>query len=352
MKPNPIPTVVLGATGYVGGEVLRLLAHHPYFVLEHAVARSAAGEPIGSIFPHLEVAYQHVDFSHLEQIEVQSTAPLAIFSCLPHGQGAGVLDDLIRRADTGGRDVRVVDLSADFRLPNPDAYKKIYGQDHLAPHRYEEFACALPDLTATVPSRLMAHPGCFTTATTLACAPLAKLDLCDNIFRVSAVTGSTGSGREPKPGTHHPERHSSMVAYKPLCHRHAPEMEMLLERATGTSAKVLFTPHSGPYARGIHATVFARLKKPMSRDQLLNYMESCFEATSFVQVKEQPPRLKEVVGSNRCHLSLDVQGQDVVVFSVIDNLIKGAAGGAVQWMNRLFDLEQETGLLMPGLGWN
>ena len=344
--------VVLGATGYVGGEGLRLLAQHPRFRLVAAVARSAVGQPLPQVFPHFRGVYDHVTFVSGEEIPLKRGEPLAVFSCLPHGTGAAQIDDLITRADAVSCDLRLVDLSADFRLPSPDAYAQVYGHEHQAKNRYAEFACELPELVTTVPSRLMAHPGCFTTATTLACAPLHRLGLTTGPFRVSAITGSTGSGREPKDGTHHPERHSNVVGYNPLQHRHAPEMEMLIGRNASESARVLFVPHSGPFARGIHATIHAELRAESSTEAMVAAIASFYRDAPFLSVGSKPPRMKDVVGSNRCHLGVAVSGRDLVVFSVIDNLIKGAAGGAVQWMNRMFGLPDTTGLNLPALGWN
>lgn len=344
--------VVLGATGYVGGEVLRLLAQHPRFHLAAAVARSAVGQPLPQVFPHFRGVYDHCNFTGADEIPLKRGEPLAVFSCLPHGTGAAQIDDLISRADAASCDLRLVDLSADFRLPDPSAYARVYGHEHQAKTRYAQFACDLPELVVGVPSRLMAHPGCFTTATTLACAPLHRLGLTTGPFRVSAITGSTGSGREPKEGTHHPERHSNVVAYNPLLHRHGPEMEMLIGRGAKEAARVLFVPHSGPFARGIHATIHAELLEDSDTAAVVSAMSSFYREAPFVSVTGKPPRIKDVVGSNRCHIGVAVSGRDLVVFSVIDNLVKGAAGGAVQWMNRMFGLPDTTGLLLPALGWN
>jgi N-acetyl-gamma-glutamyl-phosphate reductase len=248
----------------------------------------------------------------------------------------------------------VVDLSADFRLPSVAHYEEVYGGSHGAPDRYDAFTCALPDLEAHTPSGPVAHPGCFTTAVTLACAPAHVGGLASGPFRVAAVTGSTGSGRNPSPTTHHPERHGSLKAYLPLHHRHAPEMSMLLARVRdgGDEPEVLFVPHSGPFARGIHATVHVELARAMTTEQLLALYTKFYADAPFVSVSDQPPVLKEVIGTNRCRIGVAASGSHGVVFSVIDNLTKGAAGGAVQWMNRLCGFEPDAGLRLPALGWN
>ena len=262
-----------------------------------------------------------------------------------------MLHDLLSKAESAESQVHLVDLSADFRHRSSQAFENIYDEPHGAPQRIEQFECGLPELVSTQPAKHVSHPGCFTTATILACAPLAKGNLGDGEFFVSAVTGSTGSGRDASAGTHHPERHGNLTAYKPLVHRHAPEMEMLLGALSSQNPKVNFVPHSGPFARGIHATVHTKLREPMGQSELLALYEYFYRDSPFVAIQEAPPRLKDVVGSNRCHLFVTSQGRDVVVLSVIDNLIKGAAGGAMQWMNRLCGLDHATGLQTPSLGW-
>ncbi|MEZ5975988.1 MAG: hypothetical protein R3E96_14460 [Planctomycetota bacterium] len=255
MSTRQHEAVVLGATGYVGAEVLRLIAGHPNLKLGAAVARSAVGKAIGDDWPHLRGAYAGVQYQALDAVPLEGDGVLAVFSCLPHGAGATQLDEWLGALEGAGRSYRVVDLAADFRLPGPADWLSVYGEPHGAPGRYPQFACALPDLTPGQPSELMAHPGCFTTATTLGAAPLCEGGLIEPGLFVSAITGSTGSGREAKAGTHHPDRHGNLSAYNPLRHRHAPEMEMLLGRLGGVQPEVSFVPHSGPFARGIHATL-------------------------------------------------------------------------------------------------
>jgi N-acetyl-gamma-glutamyl-phosphate reductase len=305
---------------------------------------------------------------------------------------------LLEVGERVGCDLRVVDLSADFRHSDPAEYSAIYGAPHGAPGRLSEFFCGLPDLEpraadggdgrAALPegARHVAHPGCFTTAATLALAPLVAGGWLDpeSTATVIAVTGSTGAGRTPTPTTHHPERRSDLFAYAPMAHRHEPEMRALLARAArsaratsgpggaagglrsaggGLGPEIAFVPQSGPFARGIHATISARLVKPADTDAVLSSLSSFYgspssslssldrASSSFVFVSPRPPRLQSVVGTNRCDLSVAVRGDRLVAFSAIDNLVKGAAGGGVQWMNRLFGLPDAAGLALPGLGW-
>ena len=351
---HTIPTAVLGASGYAAGELMRLLALHPHLRLVVAVSRSQAGKPVSSAFPHLRGVLDGLEFGGDEQLDalLDEHSPAAVFSCLPHGKTAARLDNLLAAAEAKGTDLRLVDLSADFRLPAPADYERVYGGTHSAPHRYAAFTCGLPELTAETPEGAVAHPGCFTTAVTLACAPAQALGLALPCFRVAAVTGSTGSGRSPSATTHHPERHGNLKAYLPLAHRHAPEMEMLLGRLGGEQPEVAFVPHSGPWSRGIHATVHLDLRHVMSTDELHEAYAGFYARAPFVSVGTEAPRLKEVVATNRCRIGVAARGRRAVVLSVIDNLTKGAAGGAVHWMNRLCGFEETAGLELPGVGWS
>jgi N-acetyl-gamma-glutamyl-phosphate reductase len=168
---------------------------------------------------------------------------------------------------------------------------------------------------------------------------------------ISGITGSTGSGRTPQPGTHHPERHSNLYAYKALAHRHAPEIANLAEAASGTRAGINFVPHSGPFARGIFASVQAKAKDDISAERLRESFESLYADTPFVRLVDGSPRLKNVVASNMAEVGIAVSGDTVVAMSAIDNLVKGAAGGAMQWMNRLFGQPDTAGLTAIPPGW-
>ena len=165
------------------------------------------------------------------------------------------------------------------------------------------------------------------------------------------ISGSTGSGKTPVAGTHHPERNSNLYAYKPLAHRHAPEVASLAAAASGRQTKVHFVPHSGPFARGIHVTVQARAHSKVTAEQLHAVYEQAYAGAAFVQVVAGTPRIKNVVASNQCHIGVATDGESVVIMAAIDNLVKGAAGGAVQWMNRLWGLPETAGLDMAAPGW-
>jgi len=421
-----VPAVVLGGTGYVAGELLRILSGHPVLRPAAVVSTSRVGEPVIDAFPHLAgTGIDALRFISTEDVQFDGgalkaapgsgtkpgksvgnapaalpgdAAPTAIFAATPHGETAALLDALLRRAEAAEAPVRAVDLSADFRFRDPAMFAAIYGKPHGAPARLAEFVCAVPEHARGVAARRAgggtasttgavstpragaarhaAQPGCFTTAAVLAAYPFFALGLAEGPVFVSAVTGSSGSGRTPGAGTHHPERRSALHAYSPLAHRHEAEMRTLLAEAAAASAgggtaavvptagratapgagspgaapEVEFVPHSGPFVRGIHATVRLSLAGAVDATELAGALGAFYAGCPFVRVGTAPPRLNDVVGTNFCRLGVAARGRTAVVTSVIDNLVKGAAGGAVQWMNRLLDLPEDTGLRLPGLG--
>jgi N-acetyl-gamma-glutamyl-phosphate reductase len=351
---NPkVPAIVLGGTGYVAGELLRLIAGHPQLALRAVLSDSKPGERVAAAFPHLAAAYPELAFSSVDDIlQLVGTLPTcAILSAAPHGVSAELIDRLLAHAANAGTKPRVVDISADYRFADADAYAKVYKHAHGAPARLKDFTCAVPEHLATLTTPHVAHPGCFATTMLLAIVPLLKLGLVEPELFVSGVTGSTGSGRSPTAGTHHPQRHSDLYSYNALAHRHAPEVVAVAKAASGVDATLNFVPHSGPFARGIHATVQARLVQPLTSEEAIAKLRAFYAGQPFVRVLDTAPRVKDVVTSNYAHLSATTNGRTIAVLSVADNLTKGAAGGAVQWMNRLFGWDQTTGLTAPAPGW-
>ncbi|MGE0580709.1 MAG: N-acetyl-gamma-glutamyl-phosphate reductase [Steroidobacteraceae bacterium] len=348
-----IPAIVLGGTGYVSGELLRLLAAHPHFELAGILSDSQPGEPVAKAFRHLAPAIGDLRFQGEAQIAalVASLPRAAIFGAAPHGVSAALIDSLLARADAAGTDVHVVDISADFRYASAAAYEAVYKHPHGAPARLAQFTCAVPEHLAKAPTRHVAHPGCFATATLLASVPLLALDLVTPTLFVTGVTGSTGSGRKPVDGTHHPQRHGDFYSYNALVHRHAPEVAACAAAASGVTADFAFVPHSGPFARGIHVTVQATLKAPLDTAAALKALGDFYRGAPFTHVSAEAPHVKDVAASNYARLSAAANGRSVAVTCVVDNLDKGAAGGAVQWMNRLFGLPETAGLTAPAAGW-
>jgi len=348
-----IPTVVLGGTGYVAGELLRLLTQHPRFELAAVMSDSQPGEPVAKAFPHLAAAYGDTRFQSQADVQalITHTPETAVLCAAPHGVSAALIDSLLRAASQAGTRPRVVDISADFRFRSAGQYEAVYKHAHDAPARLPEFTCAVPEHLRKLETPHVAHPGCFATATLLASVPLLSLGLTPPVLFVSGITGSTGSGRKPVEGTHHPVRHSDLYAYNALVHRHAPEIAACAQAATGVEAEFAFVPHSGPFARGIHVTVQAPLKTSADTPKVLAALREFYAGSPFVRVTDSAPRVKEVATTNYAHLSAVANGRTVAVMCVVDNLNKGAAGGAVQWMNRIFGLPETTGLTACAPGW-
>ncbi len=353
MSKKNIPAIVLGGTGYVSGELLRLIMGHPNFSLAGVMSDSAPGELAGRSFPHLAVALGDTAFKSQADIAalIAREPTSAVFCAAPHGAAAALIDSLLKSAEAAGTKPRFVDISADFRFATAGAYEAVYKHPHGAPQRVAQFTCAVPEHLKSVSTPHVGHPGCFSTAILLASVPLLASGWTDTTLFVSGVTGSTGSGRKPVEGTHHPLRHSDLYSYGALGHRHTPEITALAKAATGTDPEYSFVPHSGPFARGIHATVQARLKSPRDAAAVVGMLREFYAGAPFVRVLDSAPRVKDIVATNYAHLSAAANGRTVAVMSAVDNLNKGAAGGAVQWMNRLFGLPETAGLTAPAAGW-
>lgn len=347
------PVIVLGGSGYVSGEMLRLIAAHPQLELAAAVSTSQVGEPIAASFPHLDSAYGEQRFVSADAVaeRLRDAPHWVLLSAAPHGASAAIVDRLLAAGEGAGVNLTVVDASADFRFHDGDAYARVYGHAHAAPGRLADFRCAVPEHLASIDTPHAAHPGCFATAMLLGIVPLVATGLAAPEFFVSAVTGSTGAGRAPRDTTHHPMRHDNLFAYQPLAHRHDPEVRALAEAATGRAIGLHFVPHSGPFTRGIHATIFARHVGGITAADVTEALTEFYRGSVFVRVGASPPRLKDIVASNYARLAASIDGDAIVVYSVLDNLIKGAAGGSIQWVNRLLGLRETQGLTTPTAGW-
>jgi N-acetyl-gamma-glutamyl-phosphate reductase len=350
---DSVPAIVLGGTGYVAGELARLIAGHPRLALEALLSDSQPGGSVAAAFPHLRSAYPALTFSGVDEIErlMRETPVSALFCAAPHGAAAALIDRLLGAAEAGGVRTHCVDISADFRYRSAAAYEAVYKHAHGAPARIREFTCAVPEHLKAAATAHVAHPGCFATASLLACVPLLALGLTEPRLFIAGVTGSTGSGRKPVDGTHHPLRHGDFYSYGALAHRHAPEIAACAEDASGVAAEIQFVPHSGPFARGIHVTVQAVLKRPLSSAQALEALADYYRGCPFVRVLDTAPRVKDVAASNYANLTAVTHGSSIAVMSVLDNLNKGAAGGGLQWMNRLLGFDETLGLTAPAPGW-
>jgi len=349
---NEIPAIVLGGTGYVAGELLRLLVSHPHLKIAGVMSESRAGSPIRDVFPQLQMNLGDTCFgTKSDMLGMLSSGPLALFSAAPHGASAALVAEFLARAEENDCQITVVDSSADFRYRDAAAYEAVYDQPHGAPELLDRFTSAVPEHQQITNKPHVGHPGCFATAILMAAVPLIKFDIVEPDLYAVGITGSTGSGRTPTAGTHHPERQSNLFAYKPLTHRHCPEVRSICESISGIAPGLRFIPHSGPFARGIHITLQARLTRKWSADEVREALSDFYADSAFVWVKDGTPRIKDVVGSNYCHLGVATDADSLALFVVIDNLVKGAAGGAVQWMNRKLGFAETTGLLAPAIAW-
>lgn len=368
---KPVGAFVLGASGYVGGELLRWIAVHPEMELAAAFSASRAGTPIADRFPNLAGPFAERVFASAEEWpEWFWRAPgqwsrVVAFSAAPHTESAPRIAGMLAAAEGAGVAVPVVDLSADFRHPEAERYREIYGVPHPAARLLPDFRCGIPELhgerhgfadlgdrDAERPGKI-AHPGCFATAVALAAAPFLRAGIAGAEVHASAVTGSTGAGGTPKETTHHPVRHANLFAYKPLTHRHAPEMESLLSEPGGAEVRVRFVPHSGPFARGIHATVFLTAEAAVDDEAAAARLRDFYRDSPLVRVAAPgaTPRLKDIAGSAFAEVGAAAAGETIAAFCALDNLGKGAATGGMQWMNRILGLPEQTGLDLPGALW-
>jgi N-acetyl-gamma-glutamyl-phosphate reductase len=277
------------------------------------------------------------DFESLSSLD-------CLFLALPHGQAL----EIAPRLPTG---LKVVDLSGDFRLRDPAAFEEHYGRAHTATELQREFVYGLTELNREQikSARLVSNPGCFATATLLGLAPLASKGVLQGRVVVDAKTGSSGSGAKPAANTHHPQRSNSFYAYKPFTHQHVPEIEQTLGDVSGAwSNELVFMTHSLPVSRGIFASAYAELKDETTAEALSSLYEDFYRDSFFVRLVKGSPDINWVKASNFCDIGFAARGRQVAIFSAIDNLVKGAAGQAVQNMNLMFGLEETTGLLLVG----
>lgn len=335
--------VVIGAAGYVGGELLRLLFQHPEVTEVSATSRSQAGKALGEVHPALR-SVGDVRFAGLSPAEAARTAEV-VFLALEHGESSKVVGEVL---DQGPR--LVVDLAADFRIQDPALHEAYYGA-HPAAALVPRFRYGLADVLGErlAGAAAIAAPGCFATAAQLALYGLKDAPLAGEPA-VYAITGSSGAGVHPKPTTHHPARAHNVFAYSVLGHRHEGEVAEQWRAWTGRAAAMpRVLTHSGPFVRGIYATVHAALREPAG-PAVVAAVTAAFAGRPFVQVLGAPPELTHVVGSNDAliHAAASKAGTEVVVSVAIDNLVKGAGGQGIQAMNLALGLPETAGLRAPG----
>jgi N-acetyl-gamma-glutamyl-phosphate reductase len=337
---------VVGASGYTGAELLRLLASHPELEVVHVTADSNAGARVTDLYPSLVSAYPQLEFAPLDAGELDGLD--VAFLGLPHGESQQVVPGLV------GRVAHVVDLGADFRLP-ADIYETWYGEAHGAPSNLPEFSYGLPELyrDEVTSKPHVASPGCYPTAAALALAPMLEAGFAEPTgIVVNAASGVSGRGRGLSAPSLYSEANENVQAYGLLSHRHTGEMEHALTGATGTDVQLLFTPHLVPMTRGILATCTARpATDGLSTERVLEAYRDQYAGETFVSVTDAPPSTKATLGSNSCHVTarFDERTGTLLALAALDNLGKGAAGQAVQAANLLLGLPEPTGLPTVGI---
>ena len=346
MHMDRIRASVAGASGYAGGEVVRWLARHPRVELAHLTAFREQGRPLADVFPNLRgFAGQTLNGTGWREMAEDSDV---VFLALPHGAAIEAAPVLLEKG------ARVIDLGADFRLKDPAAYARRYGSEHGAAHLLHDAVYGLPEQNrACLPSaRLVANPGCYPTAAALALLPLVRGGHASGPVIVDAKSGVSGAGRNPSAATHFSEVNENVKPYKIGEHRHGPEMEQTFALA-GAPVPVYFAPHLTPMTRGILATCYVPLAGELSEAEALALYRDAYRDEPFVRVLEgdELPQTKATLGSNFCDVAVRVDRQRglAVAVSAIDNLVKGAAGQAIQNMNLMFGFPETEGLWVPAM---
>lgn len=334
---------IIGASGFAGAELMRLCAGHPDLNVVFASGDSQAGSNVGELYPSLAAAYPD---TALEPWEAIPDGLDIVFIALPHGASQSI----VQKLDAG----HIMDLGADFRLDDAGLYPTWYGQEHSAPELLDSFAFGMPELFRDdiIGATNVAVPGCYVTTAALTLAPLLKEGMIDPTgIIVDAASGVSGAGKGLKAGTSFSTVDENFTAYGLLNHRHTPEMQMALTRHSGTDVQLLFTPHLAPMNRGILATCYARPTGDESSEDLLDTMAATYADEPFVVVAESLPSTKATLGSNSVHLTVrrDERTGWIVALGALDNLVKGAAGQAIQCANLAVGVEETTGLARAGL---
>lgn len=322
---------------------MRLCATHPELEVAFAAADSQAGSTVGGLYPSLAAAYPHMVLQPWEAIPDDLDM---VFLALPHGASQSIVPKLSAEY--------VIDLGADFRLKDPALYPAWYGREHTAPELLDDFVYGLPELfRATIAGATrVAVPGCYVTTAALTLAPLLEHGLIEpGGIVVDAASGVSGAGRAPNPATSFATVDENFTAYGLLNHRHTPEMEMALTRHAGTDVQLLFTPHLAPMNRGILATCYARPTGTLTGADLLAVMQDAYAEEPFVVVSEAIPSTKSTLGSNSVHLTVRMDDRTgwVVAIGALDNLVKGAAGQAIQCANLALRFPETAGLATAGM---
>ena len=335
-----IRVAIVGATGYTGLELIRILLRHPNVQITHVTSRDPKSPHLADVHPSLR---DRLDLNlaplDVEQIGTQCDA---VFCCLPHAASAEVILQLLKY------DVRIVDFSADYRLTDQQTFEDWYGVKHPDPQRLGSVPYGIPELfeSEIVDATLVANPGCFPSSALLPLAPLLKAGLIhDSPIIVDSKTGVSGAGRKSNLAFHYPECNESTKAYGVGTHRHMPEIDSVLKRYSDRSVECVFTPHLVSMDRGILSTLYVQTQDGVDADQAWNELDTFYKDQPFIRVTKSLPATKDVSGSNFSDIAVRQSRDTLVIVSALDNLIKGASGAAVQNFNLMFGFDQTTALL-------
>ncbi|HEY6003503.1 MAG TPA: N-acetyl-gamma-glutamyl-phosphate reductase [Anaeromyxobacter sp.] len=343
---------VIGGSGYGGAEMIRRLLVHPEVELVRVASVDFVGEPLSAADPALE-GRTGLTFEGIPPEEAARGVEVVLLG-LPHTVAAGAVDAILK--GTGSAPPRVVDMSGDFRLKDRASYERWYKHVHPCPERLQDFVYGLPELNRERirKARLVASPGCFATTIELALLPLAKRGLLEGVVHAQGITGSSGSGAAPSPGTHHPVRAGNLRTYRPLEHQHVPEIDETLRAAGARDLALRFVPVSAPLGRGIFATAFVELAEEWTQERLDRLYREAYEGEPFVRVpRKRLPEVAAVSGSNYAEVGVaagpaHAGRRTVTLFGATDNLVKGGAGQAIENMNLMLGLDETASLADPG----
>jgi N-acetyl-gamma-glutamyl-phosphate reductase, common form len=342
-NPN-LRVAIFGGSGYGGSELLRILLFHPNTEIVLVTANEHAGRAVSDVHRNLfgltNLIFQSPpDLDKLDKLHELDV----VFFALPHGQALSLIPQL-------PKNVKAIDLSGDFRIDDPEVFKRFYKLDHTATELQKGFVYGLTETNrqAIKKAQYIANPGCFATATLLALAPMVKSGLVSGKIIVDAKTGSSGSGAKAAANTHHPQRSNSFYAYKPFAHQHVPEIEQHIKEVGELPGDFVFMTHSLPVSRGIFASCYLEMAVNLTNEDLENLYRDFYKDSFFIRLINGSPDINWVKNTNFCDIAVHSSGKQIVVFSAIDNLVKGAAGQAVQNMNLMSGLDEKTGLLFTG----
>ena len=335
-----IKVAIIGASGYTGAESIDIILRHNEAKLVYLSALPEECGAVDEVFPRFKGRCN----LQIEPLDIDKLSGLAAVAlcCLPHKVSMGFVPKFL---DAG---LKVVDFSADYRIKNTEVYEKFYQVKHTDTANLARAVYGLPELfrEQIKDADLIANPGCYPTGALLAVAPLLKEGLVEtDSIVVNAVTGISGAGKNPSSKFHYPNMNENIFAYGIGTHRHMPEMEQIASEISGTDVNILFQPHAGPFDRGILSSVYCEPKEKATTKKLTKLYESFYGDEPFVQVCQDSPSVKDVAGTNYCHIFVSCVKGKVVIFSAIDNLVKGASGQAIQNMNIIFGLDETLGLL-------